>query len=128
MIYILKKLQAFKAEDDRQIADIESGKLVLPPDAPPPETKTIVLSQWTSSLDLLDRYLTENGIQVARFQGSSSADERRDAIRMLDRSPEIRVLLLSTKAGGGRFSLSQFFPSQTNIVSSLTRYSPYPNN
>jgi len=101
MIYILKKLKQYEAEDAQKVKAIASGEYVPKPDEPEPITRTIVLSQFTSGLDLLDRYLTENGVMSVRFQGSSSAEERREAIRMLNTRKDVRVMLLSTKAGGG---------------------------
>ncbi|GAA6012599.1 hypothetical protein JCM11491_005448 [Sporobolomyces phaffii] len=107
MAYILKKLRQFEAEDAQKRDDIATGKYKPVEDEPEPDTRAIILSQFVGALDLLDRYLTENGIMSVRFQGSTSADERRDAIRLLGRKQGgVRVMLLSTKAGGVGLNLT----------------------
>lgn len=80
MIHILKTLRAWKEED--------------------PKIKTIIISQFTSALDLLDAYLTAHRIRCVRFQGDCTADERVEATNRLRSDPKVRVMLLSLKAGG----------------------------
>ncbi|GAA5906145.1 hypothetical protein JCM5296_000108 [Sporobolomyces johnsonii] len=106
MKYILKKLQQFEAADKAAQDEIDRGIRKLKNDEPEPVTKAIVLSQWTASLDLLEKYLTANKVACCRFQGNSSAEERRDAIRLLEKDPKCRVMLLSTKAGGVGLNLT----------------------
>ncbi|GAA5877108.1 hypothetical protein JCM16303_006169 [Sporobolomyces ruberrimus] len=106
MIYVLKMLRQYEAEDAQKIKDIESGKHVPKQDEPEPITKTIILSQFVGALDLLDRYLAENGILSVRFQGSTSPDERKEAISLLAKKNGVRVMLLSTKAGGVGLNLT----------------------
>lgn len=81
MVYIYKTLRAWKEED--------------------PKIKTIIVSSFTSALDLLDSYLTSKRIRCVRFQGDCNADDRKEAIRRLKEDPKVRVMLLSLKAGGG---------------------------
>jgi SNF2 family DNA or RNA helicase len=112
MIYILKKLRQYEAEDAQAIKEIRARKKEFQMETDKaeekkePDTRTIILSQFVAALELMDRYLTENGIMSVRFQGSTSAEERRQAINMLTNGG-VKVMLLSTKAGGGVF-LSSF--------------------
>ncbi|GAA5923147.1 uncharacterized protein JCM15063_003551 [Sporobolomyces koalae] len=107
MMYILKKLKQYEAEDAEKLDAIEKGRYKLADDEPPPITRTIILSQFVAALELLDRYLTENNIMSVRFTGSTSADERRDAIRLLAKDDSgVKVMLLSTKAGGVGLNLT----------------------
>jgi ATP-dependent DNA helicase len=54
----------------------------------------------TKMLDLLDHYLAELGIRSVRIDGSVKWDERQDAISDFNTNPDLRVFLLSTRAGG----------------------------
>jgi SNF2 family DNA or RNA helicase len=60
----------------------------------------MVVSQWTSALELCSDYLNENNIRHVRFQGSMSIRERNEAIRAFMTKPSIKVMLMSLKAGG----------------------------
>ncbi|GAA5899588.1 uncharacterized protein JCM6883_005267 [Sporobolomyces salmoneus] len=115
MVYILKKLRQYEAEDRQKRKELEDRKNdpakfgEEKADEPYPDTRTIILSQFVAALDLLDRYLTENGIMSVRFQGSSSAEERNEAIELLREKEEdggVKVMLLSTKAGGVGLNLT----------------------
>ncbi|GAA5986705.1 hypothetical protein JCM5350_001460 [Sporobolomyces pararoseus] len=113
MMYILKKLRQYEAEDAQNLKELEKRKNEPKTEEEKekeqikPDTRTIILSQFVAALDLLDRYLTEHGIMSVRFQGSTSADERRAAIKLLA-APEggVKVMLLSTKAGGVGLNLT----------------------
>lgn len=118
MVYILKKLRQYEAEDRQKLKELEARKRQVKLDddsdgeeedkldEPEPDTRTIILSQFVAALDLLDRYLTQNGVMSVRFQGSSSAEERSEAIDLLNKKGDggVKVMLLSTKAGGGESS------------------------
>ncbi|SGY34513.1 BQ5605_C002g01645 [Microbotryum silenes-dioicae] len=86
MQYCFKQLKAWKEED--------------------PAIKTIVVSSFVSGLEILDTYLRGRGIETVRYQGSSNAIERKEAIHRLDTDPNVRVMLLSMKAGGVGLNLT----------------------
>lgn len=57
--------------------------------------KTIVFSQWTSFLDILEPQLEAAGIRFARIDGTMSALARDASLEALDTDPECTVLLAS---------------------------------
>lgn len=62
--------------------------------------QVLVFSQFTSFLDLLGPALVEEGVTFVRFDGKSSRDKRAAAIDAFQKDPDVRVFLLSLKAGG----------------------------
>lgn len=59
------------------------------------DTKTVVFSQWTSFLDLIEPQLQKHGIRFARIDGKMSSTKRDIAMTMLSTNPECTVLLAS---------------------------------
>ncbi|KAJ4316020.1 hypothetical protein N0V94_005647 [Neodidymelliopsis sp. IMI 364377] len=57
--------------------------------------KTIIFSQWTSFLDLLQPHLTAAGYTYTRIDGSMSATSRDAALEALDSDPSTTVMLAS---------------------------------
>ncbi|KAL5715233.1 ATP-dependent DNA helicase ddm1 [Ranunculus cassubicifolius] len=63
--------------------------------------KVLIFSQWTKILDLIHYYFSEKGIEVCRIDGSVKLEERRRQIQEFnDVNSELRIFLLSTRAGG----------------------------
>uniref|UniRef100_A0A1D1YNZ4 ATP-dependent DNA helicase DDM1 n=1 Tax=Anthurium amnicola TaxID=1678845 RepID=A0A1D1YNZ4_9ARAE len=63
--------------------------------------KVLIFSQWTKILDLLDYYLSEKGLDVCRIDGKVKLHERRRQIDAFnDLNSDVRIFLLSTRAGG----------------------------
>lgn len=75
----------------------------------PPDEKTVVFSQFTSFLDLLERSLTaagwRRGTHFVRLDGSVSRPARAAALGRLRDAPSCRLLLASLTAGGVGISL-----------------------
>ncbi|MCL7031708.1 hypothetical protein MKW94_005496 [Papaver nudicaule] len=61
--------------------------------------KTIVFSQWTCMLDLMEISLDQSGIRFKRFDGTMSLAERDKAVKDFTTDPEVNVILMSLKAG-----------------------------
>jgi SWI/SNF-related matrix-associated actin-dependent regulator of chromatin subfamily A3 len=57
--------------------------------------KTIVFSQWTSFLNLLEPQLTIHGLKFTRIDGSMSATQRDAALEALDTDPSTTIMLAS---------------------------------
>ncbi|KAF6153230.1 hypothetical protein GIB67_036576 [Kingdonia uniflora] len=68
--------------------------------------KSIVFSQWTSFMDLLEIPLRKRGIAFLRFDGKLSQKNREIVLKMFSESNEIKVLLMSLKAGGVGLNLT----------------------
>ncbi|KAH7402017.1 SNF2 family N-terminal domain-containing protein [Phaeosphaeria sp. MPI-PUGE-AT-0046c] len=60
-----------------------------------PSNKTIVFSQWTSFLDLLQPQLALHGLKFTRIDGSMSATQRDAALEALDNDDSTTVMLAS---------------------------------
>ncbi|XP_010031449.2 DNA repair protein RAD5A isoform X2 [Eucalyptus grandis] len=63
-------------------------------------SKSIVFSQWTAFLDLLQIPLSRNKIPFVRLDGSLSQQQRENVIKRFSEDNDILVLLMSLKAGG----------------------------
>ncbi|KAM2658221.1 hypothetical protein EV2_020960 [Malus domestica] len=61
--------------------------------------KTIIFSQWTGMLDLVEASLNEYCIQYRRLDGTMSLASRDRAVKDFNTDPEIIVMLMSLKAG-----------------------------
>jgi SNF2 family DNA or RNA helicase len=68
------------------------------------EHKSLVFSQWTSMLDLLEPKLRERGLVFARLDGSTI--DRAGVVDRFQRDPEVSVFLVSLKAGGVGLNLT----------------------
>ena len=61
--------------------------------------KTIVFSQFTTMLDLIEPHLETSRIRYARYDGSMRNDAREASLNKLRSDPKCRVLLCSLKCG-----------------------------
>lgn len=68
--------------------------------------KTLVFSQFIGMLSLIREKLEAQGIPYAYFDGSSTAPERREAVRRFQEDEDCRVFLISLKAGGVGLNLT----------------------
>lgn len=68
--------------------------------------KTVVFSQWTSMLDLIEAMLMNEKIGYARLDGTMKREERTEAMDELKNSPRCEVLLVSLRAGGVGLNLT----------------------
>ena len=63
-------------------------------------TKVLVFSQMTRMLDITEVVLQDAGIDFVRLDGSTPIHDRQPLIDHYTERPEIKVFLLSTRAGG----------------------------
>ena len=68
--------------------------------------KTIVFSQFTTLLDLLEVPMTDRGWTYKRYDGSMSANARNDAVLDFGSRQNCRVMLVSLKAGNSGLNLT----------------------
>lgn len=61
--------------------------------------KTIIFSQWTSMLDLMEESLNQNSIKYRRLDGTMTLVARDRAVKEFNTYPEVTVMLMSLKAG-----------------------------
>ncbi|KAF3591047.1 hypothetical protein DY000_02024287 [Brassica cretica] len=68
--------------------------------------KSIVFSQWTSFLDLLEIPLRRRGIEFLRFDGKLAQKAREKVLKEFNETNQKTVLLMSLKAGGVGLNLT----------------------
>ncbi|KAI7729746.1 hypothetical protein M8C21_026125 [Ambrosia artemisiifolia] len=69
-------------------------------------SKSIVFSQWTAFLDLLQIPLARNKISFVRLDGTLNQQQREKVIKQFSEESDILVLLMSLKAGGVGINLT----------------------
>ncbi|KAF9260752.1 hypothetical protein L218DRAFT_906857 [Marasmius fiardii PR-910] len=68
--------------------------------------KTIIFSQFTSMLDLVEPWLRNAGYRFVRYDGKMKPPEREEVLRRIKNDPNIRVILISFKAGSTGLNLT----------------------
>ncbi|PRT57094.1 DNA repair protein RAD16 [Wickerhamiella sorbophila] len=69
--------------------------------------KSIVFSQFTSMLDLVEWRLARAGFKTVKLQGSMSPTQRDSIIKHFMETPSVEVFLVSLKAGGVALNLCE---------------------
>ena len=64
-----------------------------------PKHKSIVFSQFTSMLDLIEPHLRKSKLRFVRYDGSMRPDAREASLHSLRHDPKCRILLCSLKCG-----------------------------
>ncbi|XP_074312449.1 DNA repair protein RAD5A [Silene latifolia] len=72
----------------------------------PSGSKSIVFSQWTAFLDLLEIPFARNNISFLRLDGTLNQQQRERVIKRFSEENDIMVLLMSLKAGGVGINLT----------------------
>ncbi|KAI0039548.1 hypothetical protein FA95DRAFT_1684246 [Auriscalpium vulgare] len=75
-------------------------------DGEPRREKTIVFSQFTSMLNLIEIFLKDAGIRFCRYDGSMTKAEREASIHKIKTSLSTDVILISFKAGSTGLNLT----------------------
>lgn len=70
-----------------------------------PDIKTIVFSQFTTLLDLLEIPIRKEGWGFMRYDGSMSADARHHSVVKFTDDPRCKIMLVSLKAGNAGLNL-----------------------
>lgn len=68
--------------------------------------RTLVFSQFTKVMDILERVLENQQIGFVRLDGQTSVEDRQSILDAFHERTEIPVFLLSTKAGGAGINLA----------------------
>lgn len=76
-------------------------------DIEPTGEKTIIFSQWTALLDLLEIPIKyELGIKYRRYDGGMSRAQRDEAIKQFTENSNVKILLVSLRAGNAGLNLT----------------------
>ncbi|RMZ67353.1 swi snf family dna-dependent atpase [Pyrenophora seminiperda CCB06] len=70
-----------------------------------PTEKTLIFSQFTSLLDLVEVPLWREGIKYQRYDGSMKMDDRAEAVNVFMDNPDVNIMLVSIKAGNAGLNL-----------------------
>lgn len=70
------------------------------------DEKIIIFSQWTSLLDLLEIPIFDKGWEYRRYDGSMNAGMRDQAVSDFKKDPNVRMMLISLKAGNAGLNLN----------------------
>ncbi|KAA8493509.1 DNA repair and recombination protein RAD54B [Porphyridium purpureum] len=62
--------------------------------------KMVIVSNWVTVLHVIERKLEEMGISCDRLDGATPADARMPMVKAFNQPNGVRVLLISSKAGG----------------------------
>ncbi|KAI8972436.1 SNF2 family N-terminal domain-containing protein [Trametes punicea] len=68
--------------------------------------KTIIFSQFTSMLDLIEPFLRKERIKFVRYDGSMNKIQRDEALAKINGNASTRVILISFKAGSTGLNLT----------------------
>ncbi|KAF5348032.1 hypothetical protein D9758_010054 [Tetrapyrgos nigripes] len=68
--------------------------------------KTIIFSQFTSMLDLIQPFLKDKGIRFVRYDGSMNSVDREKSIEAIKKDDRVKVILISFKAGSTGLNLT----------------------
>ncbi|KAH7929303.1 hypothetical protein BV22DRAFT_1110033 [Leucogyrophana mollusca] len=68
--------------------------------------KTIIFSQFTSMLDLIEPFLSAEGVKYVRYDGSMTKDKREASLEKIRTSKSTRCILISFKAGSTGLNLT----------------------
>ncbi|KAF8062181.1 SNF2 family DNA-dependent ATPase [Lyophyllum atratum] len=70
------------------------------------EEKTIIFSQFTKMLDLIEPFLLDKGVEYVRYDGSMDAKAREASLEIIKKIKNVRVILISFKAGSTGLNLT----------------------
>jgi SWI/SNF-related matrix-associated actin-dependent regulator of chromatin subfamily A3 len=93
-----------ESDDAAQVVDIDvdtsSSKIealvkILKASEKEPDTKTVVFSQWTSFLDIVEKQLEKQGLTFTRLDGKMPPSRRDAAIEALNSDPDCTIMLAS---------------------------------
>ena len=72
-----------------------------------PTEKTLIFSQFTSLLDLLEVLLSDQNFKYRRYDGIMRMDDRAEAVNQFMDSTDENIMLVSLKAGNAGLNLSK---------------------
>ncbi|KAI8824145.1 Rad54b protein [Fimicolochytrium jonesii] len=64
------------------------------------EEKVVIVSNWTQTLDLIERLCEQKGYDRLRLDGSTAVQNRQDLVDKFNSNASCFIFLLSSKAGG----------------------------
>lgn len=82
-------------DTDTSSSKVEALLSILKASSKKPGTKTVIFSQWTSFLNIIQAQLDANGYNYARIDGTMRANQRDASLTALESDPECTIMLAS---------------------------------
>lgn len=82
-------------DTDTSSSKVEALLNILRASSKKPGTKTVIFSQWTSFLNIIQAQLDANGYKYARIDGTMRANQRDASLTALETDPECTIMLAS---------------------------------
>ena len=82
-------------DTDTSSSKIEALLSILKASSKKPGTKTVIFSQWTSFLNIIQAQLEANRYKYARIDGTMRANQRDASLTALETDPECTIMLAS---------------------------------
>ena len=82
-------------DTDTSSSKIEALLSILKASSKKPGTKTVIFSQWTSFLNIIQAQLEANGYKYARIDGTMRANQRDASLTALETDPDCTIMLAS---------------------------------
>lgn len=82
-------------DTDTTSSKVEALLSILKASSKKPGTKTVIFSQWTSFLNIIQAQLDVNGYKYARIDGTMRANQRDASLTALESDPECTIMLAS---------------------------------
>ncbi|KAI3649497.1 hypothetical protein MP228_005129 [Amoeboaphelidium protococcarum] len=70
------------------------------------DTKSVIFSQWTTCLNILEHHLNRHGVKFTRLDGQCNLAQRQEALQQFKNDQSVHVLIMSLKAGGVGINLT----------------------
>ncbi|KAM0748722.1 hypothetical protein T439DRAFT_71167 [Meredithblackwellia eburnea MCA 4105] len=103
----VKELPPWLTAQEPSTKFIWLGKEILRARQENSDDKFLVLSQFTSALDMVEEYLKKLNIIVTRYQGDMNVAQRDESVSVLKKSKKCFVMLMSLKCGGVGLNLTR---------------------
>lgn len=82
-------------DSDTSSSKVEALLSILKASSKKSGTKTVIFSQWTSFLNIIQAQLDANGYKYARIDGTMRANQRDASLTALETDPECTIMLAS---------------------------------
>merc|ERR1712156_464766 len=102
---ILRKINLDKFESSTKLDALTKALKEIAKDITRP--KSLVFSQYTSMLDIIEWHLGKSGFKTLKLVGSMPVKARTNVLNAFKNDPNMTVILLSLRAGGEGLNLQQ---------------------
>jgi len=102
---IVQRLKMDSFESSTKVEAVMDGVKLMMKESP--SNKAIVFSQYNSMIAIVEWRLKSIGVQCVKLVGSQPLTERRSVLSAFKTDPDIRVIIMSLRAGGEGLNLQE---------------------